>query len=590
MNTLSRFAFAFLFVLPLAAQAQFDLTPKRVTVTLFSEASTVAAGQAFRVAVKLEHETGFHTYGKVLNPPDTGIITTVKWNLPDGWKAEELPWPATHMVASAGGEKVAGYDGIVYLPFRLTPPATLAGALKLEATMKGAVCDKESCVPMTRPLNLELKTGAAPVIDAVNADIFKSVENNKTASSTAITPPVESLGYMLLFAFLGGLILNIMPCVFPVLGIKITSVVQQSGGDRKTILLHGLTYTLGVLVSFWVLVAVLQSLRSGGQQLSWGFQLQSPLFVYGVVLVLTVFGLNMAGLFEVGASAIGVGSGLQMKSGLGGSFFTGLLATVVATPCAAPFLAPALTYGLALSLWPSLFFFSVIGLGLASPYLALSFFPPLLRLLPRPGAWMESFKQAMSFLMLGAAAFFIWVLMGLTSDTSQRDLLLGLVIVAAACWIYGRWSVPSKPTPTRIKAVVMASAFLALGLWWSWPQGKDDLFKAWSPELVQTLRAEKKPIYIDFTARWCATCQVNKRVYKDTSLRDEFKKLGVVLLKADWTNPDPRIDHALAELKESAVPVNVLYVPGRDEPVVLSKNLTVDGVKTTLAELDKAAK
>jgi thiol:disulfide interchange protein len=184
----------------------------------------------------------------------------------------------------------------------------------------------------------------------------------------------------------------------------------------------------------------------------------------------------------------------------------------------------------------------------------------------------------------------VWVLMGLISDTNQRDLLIGIVVVAMACWIYGRWSVPSRPAGTQLKAVLLAGAFMAIGMWWSWPQEDDSLFKQWSPELVKALHAEKKPVYIDFTARWCATCQINKRVYKDSSLRDEFKKRGVIMLKADWTKPDERIVKALDELKESAVPVNALYIPGRDAPLILPKNLTVDNVKAALAELEKAGK
>jgi thiol:disulfide interchange protein len=319
---------------------------------------------------------------------------------------------------------------------------------------------------------------------------------------------------------------------------------------------------------------------------SWGGQFQSPFFVYGMVMLFTVFGLNMFGLFEVGSSAVGVGSGLMRKSELSGSFFSGLLATVVSTPCSAPFLAPALAYGLALTLVPSLLFFTVIGLGLAAPYLILSLFPSLLKLLPRPGAWMESFKQSMSFLMLGAAAFFAWVLQGLISETSQRDLLIGIVIVAAACWVYGRWCVISKPTKTRLISGLTALALFGGGLAWGWPQPKDSTWQPWSPELVKSLREQGKPVYIDFTARWCASCQVNKRVYKDRALQEDLKAKGITLLKADWTDHDERITEAIAALNKAAVPVNVLYVPGKEEPYVLPELLTVDNVRSALAHVD----
>lgn len=572
----------------LRAQLQFDLggapPEKPVKTSIISEQSSIAAGKAFRVVVKVEHQKGFHTYGKVLQPDGIGIPSSIAWTLPEGWKVEELPWPATHDTPSAGGEIVKGYDGVIHLPAKITPPAGLqvGSKVKIEATLKGAVCDPSNCVPIKLPASLELPVAAEPVKNPDAAAIFEAASSNKSAANT------DGMAKLILFGFLGGLILNIMPCVFPVLGIKITSVVQQSGEDKKVILMHGLIYTLGVLVCFWALAAVFQGLKAAGSNVGWGFQLQYAPFVFAIVLILAVFALNMAGLFEVGTSAVGVGGDLQRKSGLSGSFFSGLFATVVATPCAAPLLANALPVALALPLFSSLAFFTVIGLGLASPFLVLSLFPSLLKLLPRPGAWMESFKQGMSYLMLGAAAYFVWVLMGLISEESQRDLLIGLVLVAMACWIYGRWCVPHKPKKTQTKALITAVLTVVLGVWWAWPQPKETFWREWSPELVRTLHQDKKPVYVDFTARWCATCQVNHRVYKDESLKEEFKKRGITMLKADWTNPDDRISDALAELKRAAVPVNVLYIPGRDEPLILPNNLTVENVKAALAELDKA--
>src|SRR5690606_19757638 len=214
----------------------------------------------------------------------------------------------------------------------------------------------------------------------------------------------------------GGLILNLMPCVFPVLGIKILGFVNQAGADRRKVAMHGLVFTLGVLASFWTLAALLAVLRAGGEQLGWGFQLQSPAFVFALAAMLLVFGLAMSGVFEFGLSATGVGAGLQMKQGLGGSFFTGVLATVVATPCSAPFLAPALGAALALPTTQSFIVFTVIGLGLSVPYLLLSLFPQAVRILPRPGAWMETFKQAMAFPLYATVGYLVWVLAGQTSE------------------------------------------------------------------------------------------------------------------------------------------------------------------------------
>lgn len=381
------------------------------------------------------------------------------------------------------------------------------------------------------------------------------------------------------------MILNIMPCVFPVLAIKISSVVNQAHEDRRQLLLHGLAYTLGVLVSLWALAGALLVLRSTGHQLGWGFQLQNGWFVYAIVLVMVVFGLNMAGLFEVGTSAVGAGSELTAKSGLTGSFFSGLFATVVATPCTAPLLGTALPVALSLSAPGALLFFTVIGLGLAAPYLALTLSPGLLKKLPRPGAWMESFKQGMSYVMLAAAAYFTWVLMGLISEENQRDLLIGLVIIGMAFWIYGRWCVISRPLSTRVRGLVASLLVLALGVSWSHPRDKGLPWEKWSPAAVKEHLSAGNPVYVDFTARWCATCQVNHRVYDNKEIREEIKKRRIVLLKADWTDYDPVITRTLkSEFNVEAVPLNVLYIPGRAKPVILPNLLTVENVKAAFAE------
>ncbi|MCE9519463.1 MAG: thioredoxin family protein, partial [Verrucomicrobia bacterium] len=236
----------------------------------------------------------------------------------------------------------------------------------------------------------------------------------------------------------------------------------------------------------------------------------------------------------------------------------------------------------------ALSFFTVIGLGLASPYLVLSLAPGLLKKLPRPGAWMESFKEGMSFLMLSAAGYFAWVLLGLISDENQRDLLVGLPMIAMALWIYGRWCVISKPNAIRLRGAVAALLMLALGIWMTHPREKGPPWEKWSPQLVEQLVNDGKPVYVDFTARWCSTCQFNHRIYDAPEIREEIKKRGIVLLKADWTDYDPLISKTLkTEFQTEAVPLNVLYVPGRDKPVILPNLLTVANVKAAFAELDK---
>jgi DsbC/DsbD-like thiol-disulfide interchange protein/cytochrome c biogenesis protein CcdA len=360
-----------------------------------------------------------------------------------------------------------------------------------------------------------------------------STGGSKTPTAGSPLPAPGSLLGTLLLAFVGGMILNLMPCVFPVLGIKILGFVNQSGHDRRKVTLHGLVFALGVLLSFWALAGVLLALRAGGSQLGWGFQLQSPAFVFCMAAFLLIFALNMSGLFEVGLSATGVGGNLQMKEGFGGSFFTGALATLVATPCSAPFLAPALGAALSLSAVESFLVFTAIAVGLALPYLLLSIFPAAVRLLPRPGAWMETFKQLMAFPLYATVGWLLWVLAGQTKDDDNALLLItfGFVLVAMAAG---------------------------------------------------------KFVYVDFTARWCATCQTNKAaVFHSDQVLAELKKKNVVLLRGDWTNRDPKITAELARWNRSAVPFNLIYAPGKPEPVVLPELLTPDRV---LAEFAQAAK
>jgi len=402
-------------------------------------------------------------------------------------------------------------------------------------------------------------------------------------SSTAVAlppppPPPGGFAGTLALAFIGGLILNLMPCVFPVLGIKILGFVNQAGQDRAKVTVHGLTFTAGVLLSFWILAAVLAALRAGGSHLGWGFQLQSPAFVFGLAATMLVFALNLSGVYEFGLSATGLGSGLQMKSGLMGSFFTGALATVAATPCAAPFLAPALGAALALSVPQSFAIFTVIGLGLSTPYLALSAFPSAVKVLPRPGAWMETFKQAMAFPLYATVAFLAWVLAGQLTANGFLAALFGLVVIALGIWVYGRWHTPGAAGGRARFGLIAGLGLLAVGAWTGWPRaaGPTDLvWEKWSPEAVEKLRSENRLVYVDFTARWCATCQANKRlVFGSAEVRKAFRDRHVATLEGDWTNRDSQITAELAKYQRAAVPFNVIWVPGQDQPVVLPELLT----------------
>ena len=432
------------------------------------------------------------------------------------------------------------------------PPARLSGTLVADS-------DYWAGQDGRRALNLDLAFGA------------------KIASATLPTDDEKNFGVILFWAFIGGFILNLMPCVFPVLGLKIMGFVEQAGASRARVTGHGIWFTIGVLVSFWILAGILIAIRAAGHELGWGFQLQSPLFVYSLALLLFIFALNLSGVFEFGTSLTRLGGAAEQHEGYQGTFFSGMLATLVATPCAAPILAGAL--GTALSLPPalSMLVFTFIALGLATPYLALSLFPSLVQKLPRPGPWMETFKQAMAFLLYGTVAYLIWVLLGQVSGDKSIYLLFGLVLSAVAAWVYGRFA--GLAASTRSKWIARSLTLLLLigsvdlGLSAMKPSTID--WEPWSQARVEELRNEGRTVYVDFTARWCVTCQANKKlVFSSDKVIQTFKQKNVAALKADWTNQDPTITRALAEFNRSAVPFNLIYQPGASEPTILPEILT----------------
>lgn len=389
-----------------------------------------------------------------------------------------------------------------------------------------------------------------------------------------------SIPLMLLFALLGGLILNLMPCVFPVLAMKALSVLESGGASAQANRAHALAYTAGVVGSFVVVAALLMALRSGGAGLGWGFQLQSPIFVFLLAGLLFAMGLSLSGVAHFGTSWMGAGQHLAARPGLAGSFFTGVLAVVVASPCTAPFMAPALGFALAQPAYVSLLVFAVLGLGLALPFLLIGFAPRLATLLPRPGAWMETFKQLMAFPMYLTAVWLLWVLGGLTDRDGMAVALLGLVLVALALWVWGRSR--SGVGQGIALALLFGAALLALH-----PalklQARDtaaaearDGWEPYSDARFDALRAAGRSVFVDFTADWCLTCKVNERgALRSERVRETFRKHDVALLVGDWTRADPAITAVLDRYGRSGVP---LYLASQDgaEPQVLPQVLTPD--------------
>lgn len=391
-----------------------------------------------------------------------------------------------------------------------------------------------------------------------------------------------------LFAFLGGLILNLMPCVFPVLAIKATSIVNLSGGALREVRLASAFYTLGVLVAFAALAGALLAVRAGGNAVGWGFQFQSPLFVAAMSWLLLAIGLNLSGVFEIGMSVAGTGQSLAQKPGHSGSFFTGLLAVVVATPCTAPFMGAAIGSALTAPVYLCLLIFLTMGLGLAAPYALLGLFPGLARALPRPGLWMVRLRQAMAFPMYASAAWLVWVLSLQAGDFGVLVALAGAVLVGVAAWLYGiaqhgtgRGLVPrGLAAATTVGALALlaqlhgvATAETAQPSTASARHAAN--YETFTSGRLAALRKEGKAVFVNMTAAWCITCLVNERTTLSTgAVQAFFRDNGIVYLKGDWTNRNPEIGDFLRRFNRDGLPFYAFYPAGGREAVVLPPVLT----------------
>ncbi|MFI5447690.1 protein-disulfide reductase DsbD family protein [Polaromonas sp. UC242_47] len=444
-------------------------------------------------------------------------------------------------------------------------------AYRIEAPVKGEWPALAAVATMSPALEAALKANAAL----------------GGAPGSSNTPPL-SLTLALLGALLGGLILNLMPCVFPVLAIKVVGFVQMK--DQATRVSTGLAYTAGVVLSFLALGALLLGLRAAGEQLGWGFQLQSPAVVAALAVLFTVMGLNLAGLFEFGALLPSRVANIQAKNPTINAFLSGVLATAIASPCTAPFMGASLGYALGLPAWQALAVFGAIGVGMALPYLAASAVPAVARLLPRPGPWMLTFKQLMAFPMFATVAWLVWVL-GQQSGIDGAGALLGLLVLLALVL----WSLTLKGR-TRTLVATFSIAACAIGVWAGGQNiikplettsvaAASDRWQAWAPGRVDQLTAQGQSVFVDFTAAWCVTCQYNKKTtLAHSAVLADIDAKKVALLRADWTRRDPAVTAALSQLGRSGVPVYVIYKAGR-APVVLSEILSVEDVRAELAKL-----
>ena len=437
---------------------------------------------------------------------------------------------------------------------------------------------------------LALPAGVSPALEAaLKANANAGANAPPPAAPTAV--PATTFVWALLGALIGGLVLNLMPCVFPVLAIKVLGFTQHAD-DRRAHRTSGLAYTAGVVLSFLALGALMLALRAAGQQLGWGFQLQSPAVVAALTVLFTVIGLNLAGVFEFGSFLPSRLATLEARNPVANSFLTGMLAVAVASPCTAPFMGASLGLAVGLPAPQALLIFAAIGLGMALPYLAASWWPAVARLLPKPGAWMDTFKKFMAFPMFGTAVWLLWVLGQQTGIDGAGALLALLVVLALVLWALGL---------TGRTRIVLASFSIAAGALLASAFGPNVIkmaeaatpvaetpgarWQPWSAERVQTALGAGQPVFVDFTAAWCVTCQYNKKTtLASAEVLSAMDAAKVQTFRADWTRRDAAITAELQKLGRSGVPVYVLQAPGQ-APVVFSEILSATEVKDALGRL-----
>ncbi len=694
MHTI-RYIFLTLFVFsaPLlgAAQSTGPVRSEHVEVELVSEVELVQPGTPFWVGFRMTADPEWHTYWK--NPAESGLETTLTWDLPDNFEAGEIQWPYPERFVL---ESIVsfGFEREILLMVEITPPADLeAEEITLGLRADWLEC-KTICLPGSAEVSLVLPVqDAEPVADPNHAELFQrarnewpqvdvgwtfaATEHEDRVQVRAIPPegwqgmirsahfyasdpeivlygseqkwhykdgeyhfdlerntmfnhepdrlrgvlvaergwlgpqsgralkvdvelsPADAalaseergdigFGLALMFAFIGGMILNLMPCVFPVISMKVMGFVQQAEQDRSQVFKHGAMFGFGILASFWVLAGVLIALRAGGEQLGWGFHLQSPFFLIAISVLFFLLALNLFGVFEVGTSWMGLGQQAAGSSGLSGSFFSGAVATLIATPCTAPFMGAALGYALTLSALESMTIFTMLGIGMAVPYVLLAAFPQWLSRIPRPGPWMETFKQTVGWVFVLVVVYMMKVLDAVAGGPGVMLFVYVGTLVGIGAWILGRWGAISRKERVRYTARTVATFLIVGGTWFGMSEARHlgpvtataaasergIQWEEFSPERLAELRAAGKPVFINFTAAWCTLCQVNDRIaFRSARVAQAFEEHGVVPLRADWTQRDDMIERVLAGYGRSSIPFYVAYGAHDEEPTFLPEVL-----------------
>ncbi len=545
--------------------------------------SDISHGSPAVVSLRLSVEPKWHIYGR---KSELGSPTTFEFSMPKGLKLESLEWPAEKSFKFMGME-YRGYDGTLNVTAKISSeaPATTDSLKRVAVKAKWLACS-DTCVPGEASAEITLNETPPPTVRTPtegSAHLQKSPSGQKPGGESGY-------GFLaaLFAAFAGGMILNLMPCVFPVIGLKILSFVEGARGSRRSAVSGAAFYALGIVASFEILAGALLVLRAAGENLGWGFQLQNPAFTAAMALLFFAMALSFAGAFEIGASLAGGSQqarGIKGKNGRLKSFMSGVVAVLVASPCTAPFMGGAVGAALSggISAAESLAIFMALGLGMAAPYVVLSAIPGLSKYMPRPGMWMETLKQILSIPLFATAAWLAWLYIAQTGSAGR--MLSAALVAAVGLRIYGIYSLPHFSKTARSLSISAAVASCAAALWICASEcthsgaQKSEVApdSTWSAERLEALRAGGKTVYVDFTAAWCLTCQYNKRILQSKTVEKLFQKNGIVTLVGDWTNRNPEIAKELEKYGRAGVPLNLIFPP-KGDPVILPAILTESAI------------
>lgn len=473
------------------------------------------------------------------------------------------------------------------------PPQSDREKLQLEVSSQGCA-DAGLCYPpYQQHFDIDRQQLIATEISPTDAPKHSSPgADNNTSNSDNNSPDDTNLLYILLLAAMGGVILNLMPCVFPVLTLKVLSFTGKDPAQAHT-RTHGLVYTAGVVLSFVAIASILLLLKATGEAIGWGFHLQSPWFVAALTYLFFVMGLALSGMLELGSRFMGLGGTMATQGGYAGTFFTGVLATVVASPCTAPFMGTALGYAMTQPPAIALSVFAALGFGMASPFLILSEIPSLTRFMPKPGAWMDSFKRFMAFPLYATCVWLLWVIGNQTGSSGMAIVLLGCLLLTLAIYLWHenaqkhRWQVLKNMTSlaaTVAALMMLASPFLQpQSLAMTASEHAD--WQAYSANTLQDLQDSEQAVFINVTADWCITCLLNERTTLSTDeIKQAFKNNDIHYLKADWTKHDPAITALLQEYDRTGIPLYLLYPPGESQraiilPQILTKEIILEALE-----------